>query len=622
MNLQATSYNAQLDSSSKEQVKRRLRSHAVSFWGLQETDADNLDPVIDLLLSACAVEFERTAHQVYASQARILERLAELMVPEVTTNARPAHAIMHACSDVPVTTLIKENLFIVDKEVPDGNKAVVEPITFSPVINTQLFDATLICQATSNKITFYDSPLNKGDTYFASDEEILPGTSIWLGLKIDKGINNIQGMSFFFDWKNQPEKEKFIPLLSTTQWLTENGTTTHIKNTLGQIPDKHINTDESDSMKAYEEHIIHMYHRQFCTISSNNVPLNFTKIPAALTSVYSEDTLSNFKNELLWLEVSFPEGVAVEVIQDIYCAVNCFPVINRNLHAGNRPFSLAPNLNIIPLTTDEHFLSVRKVFTSTRQYFPVNLNKLRELEDGAYSIKQSGINRFDQRDAETLLHYLYELMRDESASFKATGNYAIHSEIRGLEQCLSRLKLHLISKSTNQPSHCHLLLQTKNSEDVWVEFWTSKGQAGNGIVAGTKAKPLSNSNIKRTSLLFVTSTFGGQNPLSEIEKVHAYRFALLTRSRIATEEDLKAACFARLGDKIKHVEIKKGFKKEVSSRSGFVKTLDIIITPSKEFADVDWTNYCKEIESYIERHKLFLTAIQVYTSNHKSYANA
>ena len=86
------------------------------------------------------------------------------------------------------------------------------------------------------------------------------------------------------------------------------------------------------------------------------------------------------------------------------------------------------------------------------------------------------------------------------------------------------------------------------------------------------------------------------------------------------EEDLKAACFSELGDKLKNVEIKKGFKKELSSRSGFVKTLDILLTPAEGFESMDWNTTCNELRSYIERNKLFLTQIQVLTTNSHAYA--
>ncbi|GAA4439725.1 type VI secretion system baseplate subunit TssF [Pontibacter saemangeumensis] len=620
MKLQALPNALNQDSFTKEQVKRRLRAQAVALWNLQEADADNLDPVIDLLMGACAVEFERTAHQVYASQARILERLAELMVPEVTTSARPAHAIMHACSELPSTIVKKENTFSAEKEVLQGNKTVVLPISLSPATDFTLFDATIICQATKNKIAFYDTPLVKGDSLYAAHEETAYNTSLWLGIRINNKIQSLQGFSFFFDWKNNPDKAKFVPLLSLTDWVTEGN---DVLKTHGGYPkngnDARRQMIENDMIKPFENHALQVYQNQFVSIQSQSFPLVYSTYPSAFRNIFTDEVLKSFKDDLLWVEVRFPEGISLQAIDDVYCSLNCFPVMNRKHHAGNRPYSLSPNLNIIPLLIDEHFMSVSRVYTASREYQAVSVDKRREMEDGIYSVKQSGVSRFDQRDAEALLHYLYELMRDESGTFKAFGNYALNSEIKGLEQSLTRLKMHFINKPLHQSTKCHLFLNTKLSEDVWVEFWTSQGEAANLLAAGTKTKPLSPANVKRTTLMLMTPTSGGREPLNESEKVHAFRFALLTRSRIATEEDLKAACFSELGDKLKNVEIKKGFKKELSSRSGFVKTLDILLTPAVGFESMDWNATCNELRSYIERNKLFLTQIQVLTTNSHEY---
>ncbi|GAB3203351.1 hypothetical protein ABID22_000887 [Pontibacter aydingkolensis] len=621
MKFQALPNALNQDSFTKEQVKRRLRAQAVALWGLQEADADNLDPVIDLLMGACAVEFERTAHQVYASQARILERLAELMVPEVTTSARPAHAIMHACSELPSTIVKKENTFSAEKEVLQGNKAVVVPISLAPATDVKLFDATVVCQVTKNKVTFYDTPLVKGESFYAAHEETAYNTSLWLGLKLNSKIQNLKGFSFFFDWKNSTDKAKFVPLLSLTDWIAEGK---NILKTHGGFPKNGNEAGrqmiETDMMKPFENHVLQVYQNQFVSIQNQDFPLIYSSYPAAFGGIFKEEDLSRFKDELLWVEVRFPQGFSLQALDDVYCSLNCFPVMNRKLHAGSRPYSLSPNLNIISLAIDEHFMSVSRVFTAAREYNAVSADKHREMEDGTYSVKQSGVSRFDQRDAEALLQYLYELMRDESATFRALGNYALNAEIKGLEQSLTRLKMHFINKPLHQSTKCHLFLNTKLAEDVWVEFWTSQGEAANLLPAGTKIKPLSPVHVKRTTLMLLTPTSGGREPLSETEKVHAYRFALLTRSRIATEEDLKAACFSELGDKLKNVEVKKGFKKELSSRSGYVKTLDILLTPAEGFKSMDWNAACNELRSYIERNKLFLTQIQVFTTNGHAYA--
>ncbi|CAN5587783.1 type VI secretion system baseplate subunit TssF [soil metagenome] len=596
--------SSQVDSFQKDQIMRRLRSRAIQLWGLQEADIENLDPIIDLLMGACAVEFERTAHEIYASQARVLERLAQLMVPEVLTNARPAHAIMHIQAELPVIKLKLEDQFSIEKEFQNSKEGKLA-IIFSPVTEGKIFDASVLCQAIGNKITFYENPLVKKEIISALGKKTLPPYSMWLGIKSSTKIENLNGMSFFFDWKNEPDKASILPLLSFTQWSSGEKA---VKMNSGLRTKDYKDLAELDLMSEVENHVIHFYKNHFFTINEDISPQKVESFPAELEKVFSADQLKNLKKDLLWIHVRYPEGIS-QAISEVYCAINCIPVLNRRLHLSNRPFALSAKLNIIPLHTEDHFLTLRKVFSDVREYHSVSFKNIRELEDGNYSIRQGGVARFDQRNASEILNYLHELLRDESAAFSAYGNYALHSEIKSLDQNLKRIEM-LLQKQQSLSNY--LLLFTKEPEDLWVEFWSTQGETANRIPSGKKLTSLSDMNVKKETLMLLNSSLGGREPLNETEKLHVYKYNLLTRSRIVTEEDIKAACFAELGNKIERVKIKKGIKKDASSEKGFIRTLDIVLSPTQELDEKNWDTTCQELQSFLERKKMFLTEIQVY----------
>lgn len=598
------------DDFKKDQVMRRLRAKAIQLWGLQESDIDNLDPIVELLLGACSVEFERTAHEIHSSQARVLQRLANLMVPEVFTNARPAHAILHARAEMPVVSIKPEDQFSLEKEVQDENKLIKLPILFSPVNTFKLFDATLICQATGNKITFYETPLTRGENISAEGRQALPAFSMWLGIKMNRKIESLKGMFFHFDWKNEPDKVKFLPLLSVSKASSEESL---LRLKPGFEIKKKEGLSEFEAMAELEGHVLQLYQNNFLTVSEDVKPSTFNNYPAEFEKVFSADQLKKLEEELWWVRFSFPEGISMTAINDVYCSINCFPVMNRKLHFSNRPYALSSKLNIIPLQTDDHYLSIKRVYAQTREYRSVSLKKMRDVEDGSYSIRQGGVGRFDQRNAGSLLNYLYDMLRDESAAFSAFGNYAIATEIKSLEQSLTRLEMHLMQKLIHQSSRSHLLMHTKEPEDVWVEFWSTQGETANRILPGKKPNLLTSANLKKESLLLMNTTSGGKEPMSDAEKLHAYKFTLLTRTRVVTEEDIKAACFSELGNKIQKVAIKKGFKKDPTAQKGFVRTLDVVLTPSEGFEEINWNEACAELHSFLERRKMFLTKIQVYT---------
>ena len=606
--------NFQPDTFRKEQIMRRLRNKAVQYWGLKESEVDSLDPLVDMLLGACAVEFERTAQEINSSQSRLLERLAQLMVPEVYTNGRPAHGIMHAKADAAVVKLKPEDQFFVEKEIQENNRLVTIPIAFSPAKACKVFDAAIVCQAAGNKLTFYDSPLTKGRSIYTSEKEMLSANTLWVGLKVNQKIASLKGMSFFFDWKNEGDKHKYLPILSMTHWkqgedllVLESGFARKVEKELSAF----------DAMAELEGNVVQYYQRNFLTVGQNEHRLNPLKYPEAFAKVFPAEQLKELKEELVWLKVTFSGVSSQQTLDELYCSINCFPVMNRKLNLSSRPYTLTPNLNIIPVHSEDHFLSIRKVYSDTRSYRSLSFKEARESEDGTYSVRQGAVARFDQRNSSMLLSYLYNLLRDESAAFSAFGHHALSSEIRSLEQGLTRLQMHFLQKLNEQATKCHLLLHTKIPEDVWVEFWSTQGSLANQLPAGKKLTPQTNTSVKRESLLLLSSSSGGKEPMNESEKLHAYKHTLLTRNRVVTEEDIKSACFAELGEKLEKVEVRKGFVKDPSSKKGFVGTLDVVLTPGREFRKINWQENCAELQAQLERKKMFLTGIQVYTTTEK-----
>lgn len=606
---QTTRNNFHPDTFKKEQIIRRLRNKAVQYWGLKESEADSLDPLVDMLLGACAVEFERTAQEINSSQSRLLERLAQLMVPEVYTNGRPAHAIMYAKADSAVVKLKPEDQFFAEKEIQENNKLVTIPIPFSPVKSFKVFDGAIVYQAAGNKITFYDSPLTKGKILYAEEKEMLPANTVWLGLRLNSKIASLKGMSFFFDWKNEGDKTKYLPLLSMTRWkMGEDGL--ELEPGLARKEGKELTG--FDAMAELEGNVLQYYQRNFLTIDPGEHKVNPEKYPKAFEEIFPAEQLKELKDELVWLKVTFAGLSSQQPLQELFCSINCFPVMNRKLNLSSRPYTLTPNLNIIPVQSEDHYLAIRKVYSDTRSYRSLSFKEVREAEDGTYSVRQGGVARFDQRNSSTLLSYLYNLLRDESAAFSAFGHHALSSEIRSLEQGLTRLQMHFLQKLNEQATKCHLLLHTKMPEDVWVEFWSTQGSLANQLPVGKKLTPQTNTSVKRESLLLLSSSSGGKEPMNESEKLHAYKHTLLTRNRVVTEEDIKSACFAELGEKLEKVEIKKGFVKDLSSKKGFVSTLDVVLTPALEFRKINWREACHELQAQLERKKMFLTGIQVY----------
>ena len=72
---------------------------AARLWGYPEDETESsFDPLVNVLFSACALELEKISNEIHASRARLLERMVQLLSPEVLCSPLPSHAVMHAKS--------------------------------------------------------------------------------------------------------------------------------------------------------------------------------------------------------------------------------------------------------------------------------------------------------------------------------------------------------------------------------------------------------------------------------------------------------------------------------------------------------------------------------------------
>ena len=78
-------------------------------------------------------------------------------------------------------------------------------------------------------------------------------------------------------------------------------------------------------------------------------------------------------------------------------------------------------------------------------------------------------------------------------------------------------------------------------------------------------------------------------------------------------EDYKAVCFAELGDKLKRVEISKGFVMGASQYQGLQRTLDInlIPNPAKPLPSEQWAEYSLRIKYLLEEQSSGVLPLRV-----------
>lgn len=608
---------------SKSNIKRRLVKYVADLWGYQQADMDGFDPLVDLLLGACAVEFERTANQIVSSQSRVLEKLAHLLLPESLVTPLPAHTIMHASAVEPLYTLRPEDQFSIDKEVINPAKPTEiskKAVFFSPTLPANIFDVSIRYIGVGKRL-LQQIDVNTRETLSSTKKgESFPNQSIWVGVKVNANLVNIPQISFFFDWRNHPEKQKFLNLLPVTQCsVGENNMST--RSGYGLTVEDRISKlrnelqEEWDILPKIEDKVNQLYEQHFLTISSSDImtKAQLRNYPEAFEALFEEEVLKNFKEPLLWIKLSLSQLIPQDAVEDMTMAINCFPACNRQLIDNRRPYRLDESLNIIPLKSDDYFLAIHKVASNDNQPFQgLPFFDAKQMKPGIFAIRRDRVGKFDSRNAREMLNYVLELMRDEAAAFKAASGSIGSKEIVELEQILNRIENNLANKTQEGDTDQYLMLKPDKAKDIYVSFWNTTGALANKVPAGSAFKTRS-IDIKAKSVFSMTTSFGGKDKPSEQEKLYTFRSNLLSRDRIVTREDIKAACYAELGETIAHIDINKGYINAPSHRQGLRRVLNVEITPheKEELSVEEWNKICEELSMNLQRRSSIFLPITV-----------
>ena len=577
---------------SKEVIRGRMVKHALNYWNIR--NADDLDPMVKLILEALSTELYNLGNDIKDTEVRLLEKIANLLAPEFLTCPNPAHALLHALPLEPQEVLGETIHFYTQKKISSKQDDTLDKsidLFFTPVDKVRLFNASITYLASGNNLFAYDPSFNKqllAQTIVGKRTE---NNVLWLGISIDEMIENITNLCFNFDWKNQEYELTNLnyQLLPLSKWYLNDeaiGTTAGIpyeQRAGGHLKGRDLSIDH-DLMLLTEKDIKDYYERRFIAVSDERPgDINDLKelYPSSFKHIFSAAGLQKLTSKLLWLKIVFPAALQQASLDEVNVYTNTFPVMNRQLN--DMKYRLKGGSNIIPLKTTgmEQFLSVRSLSDESHQYTATPFRKMEEGESGTYTIRNGGVERFDERNAKEFISYLLELLRSESAAFSAYGNDFIASTLREMNQriALMEQKTKTLSNTASEIPHYIIAKPYEGNDLMYAEYWATLAETANGLRSGTKLQEHNGMKIKSGSLFLITTTEGGKNRLKPEERVNAFRYGLITRNRIITKEDIRNFCFHELGNRISKVSVERGFEMSTHPLQGFFRTVDITLTP-------------------------------------------
>ena len=597
---------------SKESIKRRMLKHAMNYWDIKSGNEHDLDPIVKLLLEALSAELYNLGNDIADTQVRVLEKIANLLAPDFLTCPNPAHAILHAIPIESTELLSDETDFFTQRKISSKQDEVLDTsinVYFTPVDHIQVFDAQISFAVTNTKLYKYDSASTRQQMPLSSKGEIADRNTLWLGLKVNSEIQDINNLYFCFDWRNIEPQNAFRihQLLPLTKWYIDD---LEVKITPGIPYAKSSKKDDladnifSDYnlLSLIKRDVKNFYDAKFITITDNrfnNINTLKQQNPPSFRNYFKENELQKWNEKLLWIKIVFPAALRQELIDEVSINLNSFPVINRKLN--DKKHRLNRSSNIIPMETSamEQFLSVQSLTDETREYKFVPYRKKDDDEIGTYALRNGGVERFDERNAKEFISYLLEALRSESSAFSAFGLDNITNPLKEINQRIALIELKTDGVMNNAVEIPHyIIVKPFGGQDLmYVEYWTTLAEVANNLRSGTRLQQFTSSKVKPDSVFLLTPTIGGKSLLKPEERLNAFKYGMMTKNRIVTKEDIYNFCYYEFGNRISKVTVQKGFEMSPHPLQGFNRTIDVIINPSKtEMQNTEeWQILCEQL---------------------------
>ncbi|KHE68491.1 MULTISPECIES: type VI secretion system baseplate subunit TssF [Capnocytophaga] len=584
----------------QEQIKNRMIKRASRMWGYSELESENaFDPILELLLSACASELEKLRFEQEKSRTRITDRILEIIFPDQIIGVVPAQTLLQLTPVENNVQLSRYNHFKAAKKTQnlyDPTEVKTKDIYFSPTLEMKLTTAQV-------RYLIYGNKVLQQESFFYQEEIIqlerqLPLGEFWVGLHAPE-VEKLEDLCFYIDINDKEQKEFFTYYLQQIKVFSGGKEYELVEGynvPTNNVEYENIIAKNYTGIDAIYNEINQFYQGNFFTLKGSIYPEkeDSTNSNSFLASYFLNGRITNEK-DIIWLQFKFYEVVTPKVLENVRIALNCVPAVNvRHTEDSTR---IKGQLTIYPILGEDSFLDIDYISDNYKKRYDVK----NYLSDDNISIvlRRGGVARFDERNALEHLQHLLGLIRDETASFSAIGNdFAIEEELKQIGQNLASIYQNIKEKNLSLNTSPFLIFSSNNKEmdiNFTISYWHTAGEEGNDIKTGISLVCDSENKTAINKAITVRPSLGGRRGLTTADKILEYRSALLSRGRIVTIADVKAFAKSHFKHTIKGLEVHKGTKKEVSLKGGFKRTIDIFLIKNKEVEvnETEW-EYLKD----------------------------
>ena len=607
----------------KERIKDQMVNTAARLWGIEESEIEhNFDPLALLLIEACAAELEKIGNNINDSHKRLLNYLAEIIVPDSLYGSIPASGIVQAMPLESFAEVGLESAFYLTQKIHRPVTNTTETIDFylSPIGKFRLINATATYMVSGNKL--FRIKENSSKELLFSPERMNNSNEIWLALNADKSVNSLNGLNIYFDLRSNSSAKNFYNSLSYAKgWMNETAIEIHsgfgTNEGIG-IDQKEILLTGDDRTSKVNRKTAFIYQNRFLQISD---PAKIVPgvVPLSWQEKFPPDIIKQIEGEkLVFIKLELPQFFPQEVFDIVTCNINAFPVVNKKINSFN--YRTDDWLNIIPVPVTGTFFDLASVKSEKGELYKIRPSAATDaLVAGEVIVRTSGVGKTSSQEVRDMINNITETIRDQSAYFGQISNEVILGRLREIGKILTGLEDNILTTADKKPEYHYLMLRPKkNGEMISVNYWATNGSDANNIKAGVSLTGANNTllNIKKSHTL--TSFSGGNHAVTEVEKRTILRQQLLSGGKIISAEDVKLLCGQLYGNKLKKVEVEKAVQVSNKPGEGFTRTIDVILTYSNLVADPmssEMDNLSRELEFVLQNNASPLYPFRVVINN-------
>ena len=595
---------------SKESVKARMLQNATKVWGLKSPQS--LDPFVKLLIDAFSTEVFKANNEIQTVNARILEKLAKLLTPSIYTHPIPAHAVAFTEPFESSEILLEHTEFFFRKQMNSTVKSESDKqlnIPFTPIGSVRTNKAQTAIMFVGNTCYSIDERLNKIPI---SRFQGRPSDyrKVTIGINVSKYTNEKFPRSLGLYCSNPAfEHLDFVYKLLPYITVSSNGNPLFVKEGLTYLKKEQAEGyeqlfHEQSIQTRIIQDIKNIYHHKFIEVTglSRELFSESGTLPQDLDFLNGREEIQKYidgKN-FLWLTFEFPPQFSAEILDNFTFVLNAFPIYNRGWKKTE--YSLDIMGNNIPLITEEgeHFLYVDEVQDGEgRKYTEIPFTPSDDLKKGLYTVRKGGMERFNNRNAVDMISNVLELTRDEIAAFSLLNRDNVKGMLSEMSDKMKSMvqKVNNAKRNIRQELNYVIMEPVEKTDHTYASFWITHCTFANHMRPGTE---LSN-QLKSQSLVLLTETIGGAEEQKGSDSIQAYKYALTTRDKIISLEDVKNYVRMVLKDELKDVRVKRGTMISNKPKEGFVRTVDIEVVPQNYsfYGRVYWENMANILRNQI-----------------------